>query len=88
MKAKMKDNLILKYQQSPEFDYRGNCRISTPLNELQAVKDAHGWLDYFEIKLFLKSIEGKVIDLVFTGGDAFEKTDNNLWLPGDLWEAV
>ena len=88
MKAKMKDNLILKYQQSPDLDYRGNCRTSTSLNELQAVKEAHGWLGYFETKLFLKSIEGKVIDLVFTGGDAFEKSDNNIWLPNDLWAEV
>jgi hypothetical protein len=34
---------------------------------------------------FLKSIEGKEVELVFTLGDAFEKTDNNVWLPNSLW---
>ena len=37
---------------------------------------------------FLESIEGKEVELVFTGGDAFEKNDNNLWLPDSLWEEI
>ena len=76
MKARMKDNLILAYQQSELY------------GELSAIRRVHGWKDYFETKQFLKSIEGKVVDLVFTAGDAFEKNDNNYWLPDDLWEAV
>ena len=38
------------------------------------------------VENFLKSIEGKKIDLVFTGGDAFEKKDNNIYLPDSLWD--
>jgi len=37
---------------------------------------------------FLKSIEGREVNLVFTGGDAFEEVDNNIWLPGGLWDAL
>lgn len=33
-------------------------------------------------------IQGKVVELVFTCGDAFEKQDNNYWLPDSCWEAV
>lgn len=40
------------------------------------------------LKLFLKSIEGKVIDLIFTYGDAFEKNDDNYWLPNELWDEI
>ena len=88
MEAEMKDNLILRYQKSPELDYRSRCRISCPLNEMQAVKEMHGMEDYFDLKTFLKSIEGKAVNLVFTGGDAFGEKDNNFWLPNDLWTAV
>jgi hypothetical protein len=84
----MKNNLILKYQLCPEFNYRNKCRISCAANELLAVKEMHGINSYFETKQFLKSIEGKIVDLVFTGGDAFEKNDNNYWLPSSLWDAV
>ena len=42
----------------------------------------------YETKEFLKSIEGEVVELTFTGGDAFEKNDNNVWLPDELWEAI
>jgi hypothetical protein len=86
MKAKMKDNLIFRYQTCKEFDYRqmgGDF-----MNELQAVKINSGMIDYFELKQFLKSIEGKIVDLVFTCGDAFEENNNNFWLPSELWEAV
>ncbi len=37
---------------------------------------------------FLASIEGQIIDIVFTAGDAFEKQDDNYWLPDELWEEV
>lgn len=33
-------------------------------------------------------IQGKVVDLVFTGEDAFEAIDNNWWLPDSLWTKV
>lgn len=41
-----------------------------------------------EIKAFLESIEGEKVDLVFTGADAFEKKDNNIWLPDCLWDEI
>lgn len=41
-----------------------------------------------EVGDFLKTIEGKMVDLVFTGGDAFEKNNNNIWLPNCLWYTV
>lgn len=88
MKAKMKENLIMRYQLCPEFNYMDKCRIGCPPNELIAVRETSGWQSYFETKQFLKSIEGKIVDLVFTGGDAFERVDNNHWLPGSLWEVV
>jgi hypothetical protein len=37
---------------------------------------------------FLKSIEGKEVELIFTGEDAFEKKDNNIWLPDCLWDEI
>ena len=39
-------------------------------------------------KIFLKSIEGKEVELIFTLGDAFEKNDNNVWLPDSLWVEI
>ena len=77
MKAEMKDNLIVKYQ-----------LCDGTKGELHAVWKMWGWLEYINLKLFLKSIEGKTVDLVFTGDDAFEKIDNNVWLPDDLWDAL
>jgi len=41
-----------------------------------------------EIGSFLESIEGKEVDLVFIEGDAFEKNDNNIWLPNNLWKEI
>lgn len=41
-----------------------------------------------ETQFFLESIEGKEVELVFTHGDAFEKQDNNIWLPDCLWDAI
>lgn len=37
---------------------------------------------------FLESIENKEVELVFTGNDAFEKNDNDIWLPNSLWEPL
>lgn len=37
---------------------------------------------------FLGGIRGKVVDLVFTEGDAFEKNDNNFWLINEIWDEV
>lgn len=91
MKARMKDNLIVRYQLCPEFNYRYRslCLYEPDeVNELLCSKKYNGWQQYFDTKQFLKSIEGKIVDLVFTGGDAFEKEDNNHWLPKSLWEAV
>lgn len=88
MKVKMKDNLIMRYQQCESFDYRGKGLNHGYINEMQAMNGEWGWLDYFELKLFLKSIEGKIVELTFTGGDAFEKEDGNIWLPDELWEVV
>ncbi len=88
MKVRMKENLIVRYQLCPEFNYRDKCPISTAPNELIAAKEMWGMQSYFDTKEFLKSIEGKVIDLVFTAGDAFEKEDNNHWLPDSLWDAI
>jgi len=31
-------------------------------------------------------IQGKVVEIVFTHGDAFEAEDNNYWLPECCWE--
>ena len=88
MKARMKSNLITRYQLCPEFNYRHRSPISSCPNELIGVKEEWGWLEYFKTKQFLKSIEGKVVDLVFIGNDAFEKNDNNHWLPNSLWDAI
>lgn len=37
---------------------------------------------------FIASIEGKEVELVFTGPDAFEKNDNNYWLPNSMWDEI
>lgn len=37
---------------------------------------------------FYNSIDGKEVTLTFTHGDAFEKNDNNYWLPDDTWEPI
>jgi len=44
--------------------------------------------DREELDNFLSSIEGKVVSLVFTGVDAFEEKDNNIWLPPSLWDEI
>lgn len=33
-------------------------------------------------------IAGKEVELVFIGSDAFEKEDNNYWLPNCCWDPV
>ena len=33
-------------------------------------------------------ISGKVVELVFVGEDAFEKIDNNYWLPNCCWVRI
>ena len=38
--------------------------------------------------VFLKSIEGKEVDLVFIRGDAFLANDRNWPLPDSLWDRV
>ncbi|MDH3326890.1 MAG: hypothetical protein OEM38_09265 [Gammaproteobacteria bacterium] len=77
MKARMKTNLIARYQTCDAIK-----------GELHAVWKMWGWLEYVKTKIFLQSIDGKIVDLVFTAGDAFEKNDNNIWLPDELWEAI
>lgn len=37
---------------------------------------------------FLNSIDGKEVELVFTASDAFEKNDNNVFLPDELWDKI
>ena len=37
---------------------------------------------------FLKKIEGTIVNLKLTCGDAFEENDDDLWLPDDLWEEI
>jgi hypothetical protein len=44
--------------------------------------------DREELDNFLLSLEGKVVSLVFTAGDAFEEKDNNFWLPPSLWDEI
>jgi len=77
MKARMKTNLIMRYQLCS--DLKG---------ELNGVWKAWGWDEYVKTKIFLKSIEGRTVNLVFTAGDAFEEKDNNIWLPNELWDAI
>ena len=50
--------------------------------ELAAAEDRE------ERKAFLQSIEGKEVELVFTSDDAFEKEDDNVWLPDLLWDKI
>lgn len=87
MKVQMKDNLIMRYQLCGDFNYMHDGLNDGMPNELIAIKKIHGYMDYFKTKEFLKSIEGKVVELVFTCGDAFEKEDNDHCLPNELWKA-
>jgi len=69
MKAKMRDNLVERYQKALP-------------GELEICENSQ------EVIQFLKSIEDQVVDLVFTGEDAFEVNDNNIWLPTSLWDEI
>lgn len=86
--VRMKDNLIVRYQQCKEFDYRGLTHDPSLKNELIAQRKAFGWNEYFATKLFLKSIEGKEIEIIRTHNDAFEINDNNYWIPDELFEVI
>jgi len=68
MKAKMKDNLLERYEKE--------CP-----GELKSISGK-------EVADFLLSIEGKEVELTFTLGDAFEKNDDNIWLPNELWDKI
>ena len=65
MLVRMKQNLIVRYQLCPEFNYSKRYSHYSAPNELIAIKDAHGIGAYFKTKMFLKSIEGKIVELVF-----------------------
>ncbi|MCK4795658.1 MAG: hypothetical protein KAV87_68655 [Desulfobacteraceae bacterium] len=52
--------------------------------EIEAQGDAEGK----KTIAFLESIEGRCVDLIFTAGDAFEKEDNDYWLPDGLWDEI
>lgn len=61
----------------------------------QKLQDFHGLpLDTPEsageryYKIFCDTVQGKVVELVFTGDDAFEKVDNNIWIPSTCWTEV
>ena len=41
-----------------------------------------------EFLALCERIQGKVVDLKFTHGDAFEAIDNNYWLPRCCWIPV
>ena len=69
MKAKMKDNLVKRYENALP-------------GEIEAQEEGYKTI------AFLKSIENQEIELVFTGIDAFEKKDNNIWLPDELWDKI
>lgn len=44
--------------------------------------------DKAELRVLADRIAGKVVELTFVCGDAFEKIDNNWWLPNCTWEPV
>ena len=55
---------------------------------LPGERDASTPTERESLDAFLRSIEGKVVTLVFSGNDAFEEKDNNVWLPSLLWEEL
>lgn len=69
------------------------AKIVDDLRKAMASPEAFG-MDFYiyydddEFDRLCRRIEGKVVDLVFASGDAFEKLDNNIWLPDNCWEAV
>lgn len=44
--------------------------------------------DKEELRILADRIAGKVVELTFIGKDAFEKIDDNWWLPDCTWEPV
>ena len=70
MKARMKDNLVERYEKALP-------------GELDAQADRGK-----ETKTFLRKIQGTEVELIFTAGDAFEKKDNDIFLPSDLWDEI
>lgn len=69
MKARMRDNLIERYEKILP-------------GEIAADEDGYKTI------AFLRSIENQEIELVFIAGDAFEKKDDDIWLPDSLWDAL
>ena len=41
-----------------------------------------------EVIELLERIDGQIVELTFTGSDAFEKVNDNIWLPHELWERI
>ena len=76
MLAKMKTDLVERYRNCAELAHADG---SNELDYLESKGD-------YETTNFLESISGKEVELVFTGGDAFEREDNNIWLPDSLWD--
>ena len=74
MKAKMVDDLVEAYRNCQELH-----------GELDATRAENGESEYNKLVQFLESIGGKEVELVFAPRDAFEKNDNNYWLPDSLW---
>ena len=52
----------------------------------QADSDASEYWNDPEFIELSKRISGKTVDLVFINGDAFEKEDNNIWIPDCCYE--
>lgn len=41
-----------------------------------------------DFKKLVERIQGKEVDLIFVGPDAFEALDKNYWLPSECWTEV
>lgn len=75
---------------------RGKIRARIVDNLLEAIQKSmveNGWGDegHSGDEEFLKlaeRIQGTVVDMTFSSGDAFEAIDNNYWLPDDCWVEV
>ena len=61
-------------------------------NLLEAIEDFFGVEEGHrkdeEFLALRDRIQGKVVELVFHYGDAFEKEDANYWLPECCWEEI
>ena len=77
IKAKMSDNLVSAYRTCEELTYYDGR------SEFDLMSDD----DQCALVDFLSRISGQVVELVFIGNDAFERNNNNYWLPDSLWEA-